>query len=504
MGNMADVQEILSEFNVYIGFDICCTSMYHKLKLNLLLEAYEIYRDHMDDSDFVDLCTQLGRIHANLGYEQLAVDYFFHAIDFVTSKNNNEKLAIIYSYIASTFQRMGSSREALKYFHKERTCYYSINTENDDLLERVFLLNINLGYAYCGIQNYDMALNYLRIIDERRFFDITYKYRIYINSLRLKTSFGFKDQERIVYYTKQLLNEIDLSKHKDCFFEFYDLFKLQLMNKNKKAAFHLLNALIEIARELNLENYTFLALDAKVQFYKFKKDDINYWAALKEFLDNTKQKEEMIKELKQLRILKRNEVLRIEQENKYLKKKVETLKERSEQDELTKLPNRYRLKSYINEKFLEARSCSLSFGIDIIDIDYFKQYNDNFGHLDGDKCLVRIADILRDVAKNHFVARYGGDEFFIIFFNQTTSQILDVVNEIQESILKQDIKQATGLPYDRVTLSQGIFQMIPKKGSKVEDFIKKADRALSTGKNRSRNAVYFEEMSDEINKPDQC
>lgn len=496
MGNMADVQRILKEFDGYIGFDICCTSMYQKLKLNLLLEAYEIYRDHLNIIDFVDLCTQLGRIHANLGYEQLAFDYFFHALELVKQTNNNEKLAIIYSYIGYTYQRLGASRDALLYFHKERTCYFMINIDNENLLERVFLLNINIGLAYCAIQNYEMARTYIKIIGERRFFDFTYRYRILINSLRLKTSFGIVDLDRITYYTKQLLNEINLSNHRECFFEFYEIFQLQLKNKNKKALSHLLDAMIEIAKDLNYDNYSFTALSAKLEYYKYKKDSTKYLDALKEFLEHTKQKEELVKELKQVRLLKRNEVLRIEQENKYLKKRLASLKERSEQDELTKLPNRYRLKSYVNEKFLNAMNHSLNFGIDIIDVDFFKQYNDNFGHLNGDKCLVQIAETLRSVAKNHFVARYGGDEFFIIFINQSTDEIKKIANEIQEIISKLNIKQAEGLPYDRVTVSHGIFQMIPKNGSNFDDFIKKADMALSKGKNKSRNAVFFGEISD--------
>ncbi len=492
MGTMADIIEVLSEFNSYIAFDICATMGYEKYKFYQLQEAYDIYKHQLNKNDFLDLCTQLGRIYANLGHEQLAFDCYFEALEQAKDVDCNEKLAVLYSYMASTYLRLCQFKEALKYFHKERTCYYNLLNDSEDLLERVFLLHINLGMTYCALNNYEMAYNHLKIIEERRFFDITYKYRIVISYLRLKKSYGFMEKDKITYYTKQLLYEKNLAQYKEHFYEFYDIFNIQISLDDLDAAYEFLVVLQEIEKDLNYNNYRNLVLVSNILYYQKKNEKAKYLEALKYFFEDTSEQEDEIRELKQIRMLKRNEIYRIEQENKLRQKHIEILKQRSEEDELTKLPNRYYLKSYVEDKLAKAIKHSLPFAIDLIDVDFFKHYNDSFGHLKGDDCLVVIAGVLRSVAKIHTVIRYGGDEFIIIFYNQTINEIQKIVQEIQDSIFQCNIPQTVGVPSDRVSLSHGIFYTIPSLSTTFEALIKKADAALNQGKRQSRNAVCFD------------
>lgn len=492
MGNLADIKEILNEFNSYFAFDVCTTMGYQKYKFYQLQEAYDVYKHQLNKLDFLDLCTQLGRIYANLGHEQLAFDCYFKALEQATDVDCNEKLAVLYSCVAFTYLRLCQFKEALKYFHKERTCYYNLVNYSEDLLERVFLLHINLGMTYCALNNYEMAYNHLKIIDERRFFELTYKYRIIISSLRLKTSYGHMEREQVTYYTKQLLYEKNLAQFKDCFYEFYDIFNIQISLNDFESAYQFLLALQEIEKDLNYNNYKNLVLVSKIQYYLKTNEKVKFLETLKCFIEITSKQEDSIRELKQIRMLKRNEIYRIEQENKMRQKNIEELKQRSEEDELTKLPNRYYLKSYVDEKLSDAIKHSLPFGIDLIDVDFFKHYNDSFGHLKGDECLVVIAEVLRSVAKQYKVIRYGGDEFIIIFYNQTINEIKKIVQEIQDSIFQCNISQADGVLFDRISLSHGVFYTIPSSNTTYEELIDRADAALIQGKRKSRNAVYFD------------
>lgn len=499
---MADIQEVLNEFNSYITFDICATKGYEKYKFYQLQEAYDIYKHQLNKVDFLDLCTQLGRIYANLGHEQLAFDRYFEALEQAKDIDCNEKLAVLYSYMASTYLRLCQFKEALKHFHKERTCYYNLLNDSEDLLERVFLLHINLGMTYCALNNYEMAQNYLKIIDERRFFELTYKYRIGISYLRLKTSYGFKKKDQIIYYTKQLLYEKNLAQYKEYFYEFYDIFNIHISLNNLDVAYIFLEVIQEIGKDLNYNNYKNLVLISNILYYQRKNEKAKYLEALKYFYDVTSEQEDVVRELKQVRMLKRNEIYRIEQENKLRQKYIEGLKQRSEEDELTKLPNRYYLRTYVEEKLAEAIKYSLPFGIDLIDVDYFKHYNDSFGHLKGDDCLVLIAGVLRSVAKIHTVIRYGGDEFIIIFYNQTINEIKKVVQEIQDSIFQCNIPQAARVPFDRISLSHGVFYTIPSLSTTLEALINRADAALNQGKRMTRNAVCFD--SSEVSHNVDC
>lgn len=489
---MTGVRKILQEFSGFIGYDICSSPLYKKPKLNQLLEAYAVYHDGLEEYEFIDLCTQLGRIYTSQGEEQHAFDFFNQGMMLAKEKESYQQQAILYRYIATTYQRLGSYQEALKNFHCERNCYHKLDKDNDEIVERTLLLNINLGLSYCGVGRYEMAFMYLKITDEKRFLKITDKYRILINALRIKTYFGMKDIERVIFYTNQFLNDSKNHRVNEYFMEYKDLFFLLLSSKRQIEARDFLIILIEIAEDTGNEIYEIECADAEIQYCKQFGDKSSYLSALKEYMQKSMRQVDVLKAQKQLRILNRNELSRTQMENNRLLKTIQILKERSEHDELTKLPNRYRLYDYAKDKFQEAIQLKLPFGIDIIDVDYFKQYNDNFGHLSGDMCLVMIADILRESAAPHFVARFGGDEFFIIFFGASTEQVKETVERIQSSLEEKRIEQAENLPYDRVTLSHGLINRIPEEGQSLVNFIKMADDALSLGKKLSRNTIYYD------------
>lgn len=96
------------------------------------------------------------------------------------------------------------------------------------------------------------------------------------------------------------------------------------------------------------------------------------------------------------------------------------LLEKSETDALTRLANRFRLNDYLDQVFEKALSEQTPLAMEILDIDYFKQYNDNYGHQAGDECIKRIAKQLELMQNDMiFCARYGGDEFIILYQNMT-------------------------------------------------------------------------------------
>jgi len=96
-----------------------------------------------------------------------------------------------------------------------------------------------------------------------------------------------------------------------------------------------------------------------------------------------------------------------------MEKANERLLEKSETDPLTRLANRFRLNDYLERAFERARDDQRAFAVEILDIDYFKEYNDNYGHQAGDACIVAIADELRKMqSRDTFCARYGGDDVY--------------------------------------------------------------------------------------------
>lgn len=180
----------------------------------------------------------------------------------------------------------------------------------------------------------------------------------------------------------------------------------------------------------------------------------------------------------------REERRRVMEENEALIRQAST-------DALTGIPNRFQLNHVLDEAFGKIGAKRQSVGLAILDIDHFKEYNDNYGHQSGDECLIRIARTLSDIAEkyNIFCARYGGDEFVMVYTDFDDAAILRVVEEIRTGIAALGIRHEYQSHQDTVTISQGICNDIPTRPSSPWDFLSVADEALySIKKERGKNS----------------
>lgn len=161
----------------------------------------------------------------------------------------------------------------------------------------------------------------------------------------------------------------------------------------------------------------------------------------------------------------------------------------SRTDALTNLYNRmYFMKKYIGEWKNAVRN-GTSMGLLMIDIDFFKEYNDTYGHVPGDHCLQAVAKQLncnrhrpRDVA-----GRFGGDEFVVLLPETDLSGAEMVAKNLLKDICRLDIEHKGALLYGKVTLSIGISSVRPKSDDRTESLIQCADQALYQAKKDGRN-----------------
>jgi diguanylate cyclase (GGDEF)-like protein len=126
-----------------------------------------------------------------------------------------------------------------------------------------------------------------------------------------------------------------------------------------------------------------------------------------------------------------------------------------------------------------------------MDIDFFKEYNDYYGHLAGDDCLRRFAGVLRSLVRRpgDLVARYGGEEFACILPGADERGASALAEKIMRSINRLNIPHAASKAANRVTLSFGAATMVPKKGQSPEELVRLADHLLYSAKNRGRNQI---------------
>jgi len=174
---------------------------------------------------------------------------------------------------------------------------------------------------------------------------------------------------------------------------------------------------------------------------------------------------------------------------------------------LTKDVYRDSLTEIYNRRFLEMNAerviKSLSRGnndlsVLFIDIDFFKKYNDTYGHQKGDECLKIVAKTLEEtlMRPDDFVARYGGEEFVVVLPNTDKNGAISVANTVIENVLKQKIEHEKNEPHRVVSISVGITTGNVSHTQKADDYIKFADEALYKSKENGRNRYTFKTFED--------
>lgn len=161
----------------------------------------------------------------------------------------------------------------------------------------------------------------------------------------------------------------------------------------------------------------------------------------------------------------------------------------STHDELTKIYNRRYFNEQINSEWKRLLRTQESLAIIIIDVDFFKNYNDYLGHQIGDMCLQTIAANLNLVGRRStdFVARYGGEEFIVLLPNTNLSGAIQVAENLQNQIRSLTIPHPKSACSKKVTVSMGIAAIIPSLGCTYERLIRFADHALYKAKESGRN-----------------
>jgi len=160
----------------------------------------------------------------------------------------------------------------------------------------------------------------------------------------------------------------------------------------------------------------------------------------------------------------------------------------SKTDSLTQIPNRRAFDNYMT-KLLETSPLSLEVAVLVCDVDYFKKYNDNYGHAKGDKTLYSIAQTLRKNLHEDtdFVARYGGEEFVVVLKNTDKKSAQAVANNLVEAIADLKISHKPSDVSEFVTISIGINAFVMAGQQQYMPFFEKADEALYQAKKQGRN-----------------
>ena len=170
-----------------------------------------------------------------------------------------------------------------------------------------------------------------------------------------------------------------------------------------------------------------------------------------------------------------------------LQKELEAL---SYKDGLTGVANRRMFDTVMDMEWVKAQNGRQPLSLIMLDIDYFKQYNDHYGHVQGDECLKKVGRLLAEATRAHdFCARFGGEEFVLVLPQTDAAAARQVAERCRDLIAQEAMPHARSEIGPMLTVSCGVGTRIPALHEDALSFIEEVDRRLYRAKQTARNCI---------------
>lgn len=487
----------------YIYLGNCEKSIEYSSKALKMLENYA------DQEMICRTLSTLGAAYGNLSDYDTALEYYFKELEYREQLGNEAELASCLAKIGVVYWCLENFDSSLEFCEKAIPLYQKTNSNN------IAGCYVTMGLIYKHYNEVEKALEYLdkayEIAEDHNLKDVLSASLINIGSLYCE----LKDYDSALdYYLKSLEVHEEIGYRAGIATNLLYIGRLYLNINDFNMSLHYLQQGLDIALEVKVKKIideiyiAFSDYYSKIEDYKtaleyFKlhseiKDTIFTEESRKKVsrLQNryeleSKEKEKEIYRLKNVELVKANEQLlraneQIKQQNNDILDAYKKLELMAKTDYLTKLWNRMYILEKIEYEKLRFNESKQPFVLILADIDYFKKFNDDYGHECGDFILASLArdmsSMIRDI---DCLARWGGEEF--LFFLPGTS--LDEGYSLAEKIRKSIAD--TVYTYNdmalSVTLTFGVYEY--KSESTIERCLNLADAALYEGKRSTKNCV---------------
>lgn len=414
-----------------------------------------------DEVDSLLMAYNLFAIEAQrFGCFSIALHYYKLADSLASDNVSATSAAAIHTNLGGLLNMMEDKENAINYVEKA----IEVFKQYDDL--NLVFAYVNYAIILLDNNQVEKALKVKKIIDKLEHQDepIVKGWLIILNAILALVT---EDDQSFDKYLEDIKTDVMLSAYQDIYIQdIYTICEIMITKKKWKQAESLFKVIEGKLNGVYSTYQEYLLIQLMIDYYKELKDydklleyyDRRNILALQLERDHNLINYESICLMRMIGELDL-EKQKVDKENIELQQTVET-------DALTKIPNRYSLTRTIEEIYEKSLTNQTNFGIGVVDINNFKIYNDNYGHLVGDSCLIKVAKTLEEIAIKHngYVARYGGDEFVLIYDNLTNQQIDEIENQINTQM--------------HVPVTHGYYNAIPNENIKSWDYFIKADEVL--------------------------
>lgn len=424
------------------------------------------------------------------GNLSFAIEYYLAGLKYCKKYELIEVESRIESNLGSLYMECGQYSDARDYLEQAHLDYKRVPEEERSLASLTAIYN-NLALCYMKSGSLEKAEEYIRKLEtecEAHFEEMDY---IYVNCMRARYchlcgNISMRDQY-IADIQNQLSGDVLIL---DLFDDLYDFCELMLEIDRGDVCRNIGEKLKALVEQTGIANMQRKMTALEMDYVKKTKDRERYLKTAGRFYELTEIVEQENRSMIVNMLYLRKSLERARERCRKLEEDAVELTEKSERDPLTGLANRYRLTND-SEKIVEqcfAEHKPLSF--EILDIDYFKQYNDRYGHQAGDDCVRAIAALIRQMESDQiFCARYGGDEFVIIYSGMSAEEVCERAEKLRQDVMALQIEQRYTEGAFGVTISQGICHDIPSNGNKNWDFLHIADQTLYRAKRGGKNCL---------------
>lgn len=478
------------------------------LGLYYLAEYY--WQNGQYESTIQSLTESVGYLKNSQMYELLARTY--NMMGAASDRKNNRMVALSSYYnslqyaekyhyyyiqgmaesnIAYTLVRMRLRQEAIQHYRTAIDCYNRSESNYYLNYNRINCM-VECGCCYLYQGDKEQALKLWEDIEEilRREPD-TYYSHITVEMYRIPCEAVRGHDEEAVKLAEDILKHLqDPDMFEDILDNLVILAGILAFLPDGKY----LEQLIHIIDEKDVEEHYNIYLD----LYPFKSQSILSRGDMQEYIAYTRKYFELYEKFRQenrqalinvMELQDRLKNVTMDWEN--MQASNQALENLAMHDELTGLANRTYLHEYFTGCFEHAYAEEEIMGVELMDIDFFKEYNDHYGHLMGDRCLKAIAGVLQkiQIPGQVFCARYGGDEFMIVYTGMTAEQIRRISEDILREVRALKIPHECSRCSKYVSISQGVFARIPVENNREWDFTSRADDLLYKAKNCGRDGI---------------
>ena len=451
---------------------------------DLLARAYNFFAIDAQSNDAFDV----------------AYSYYSSALRFTDEKSMPAVTGIVIHNLATFYYGIDDHKRARQFFRKSIRMLHT--NKEDPFYERNLLVayiseavaSLMMGDHPAATRVYSKMKKLHESMDETLFTDVRLSYHFF----ELRYALSAEDKKSIQAQSERILST--LRDESLSFVEMDDVrdFCGALMKEGQmETVGEIIRIISPQVRASNITHSMRLLAELKSDYYAKIGDEAQLMDALQEqHRLLRRQKEEQAKIYKNsMRLIKLIGDLQDEQEamaleNEYLQEQIVT-------DELTQIPNRFAFDEELTAAFERAYKAKRQLGVEMMDVDGFKKYNDSFGHRAGDACLAAVGEILRTICKEEkvFCARYGGDEFVLIYEGKSDEEIVAIAKRIRKEIAACEVVLEEKKIPQPMVVSQGICNDFPQDRVRPWDFLMEADSALYAVKGKKQQKVQLRKLS---------